>query len=295
VKKLTVYFGENDRIADALMGCFATHGVQASVLLRGIEGFGARQHLHSDRLLTLSEDLPLVALAVDSDEAIESIRPNVEAIVQEGLVTTESTSAGMPEGDVKVTFYCGRSRFRSVVDVLHRNGVEGATVILGVDGTIRAERRRARFFAANTDVPLLVVAVGSSARAAAALAQLDDLPVTLERVSTGPVGTPWEKLTLFSSEPSGAHLRLIRELRRAGAAGATCLRGIWGYGGDAEPHGDRLLALRRRVPVVTSVVDEASRVEEWRELASSAGGVLIREGVPYASLHQKGKRGPAAE
>ena len=294
--KLTAYFGENDGISDALLARFAAHGIQASVLLRGIEGFGAKQHLHSDRLLTLSEDLPLVAVAVGSDDGIEAIRPEVEAIVQEGLVTTEGTSGEVPEaGDVKLTVYCGRSRFRPVVDVLHRSGVEGATVLLGVDGTMHGERRRARFFAANTDVPLLVVAVGSAERVGAALAALEDPVYTIERVASGPVGTPWEKLTLFSSEPAGAHLRFIRALRSAGAGGATCLRGIWGYSGQAPPHGDHLLALRRRVPVVTTVVDSADRVGAWQELAGGAGGFLIREGVPAASVMQKGKRVPSIE
>jgi PII-like signaling protein len=292
--KLTVYFGEDDGLSPRLLDLFASHGVRASVLLRGIEGFGGKQHLRSDRLLTLSEDLPLVAVAVDSQERIERLRPEVEATVREGLVTLESTSEAPPARDVKLTVYCGRSQFRAVVDVLHRNGVEGATVLLGVDGTMDRERRRARFFAANTDVPLLVVAVGSAQRIAAALDALDDPIFTLERVSEGPVGTPWEKLTLYSSEPTGAHLRLIRALRQAGAGGATCLRGIWGYSGESSPHGDRLFALRRRVPVVTTVVDEAARIEHWHEIASGSG-LLVREGVPFASMRQKGKPGPGIE
>lgn len=292
--KLTVYFGEDDGLSPALLDLFASHDVRASVLLRGIEGFGSKQHLRSDRLLTLSEDLPLVAVAVDSEERIEAIRADVETMMGEGLVTTERTAEAPPGDDVKLTVYCGRSQFRPVVDLLHRNGVEGATVLLGVDGTMHRERRRARFFAANTDVPLLVVAVGSAQRVTAALDALDDPIFTLERVSKGPVGTPWEKLTLFSSEPTGAHLRLLRGLRRSGAAGATCLRGIWGYSGDSTPHGDRLFALRRRVPVLTIVVDEAARIERWQEIASGPG-LLIREGVPFASMGHKGKRGPGIE
>lgn len=293
--KLTVYFGEDDGLSPALLDLFASHRVRSSVLLRGIEGFGSKQHLRSDRLLTLSEDLPLVAVAVDSEERIEAIRAEAETMMGEGLVTTERTADAPPGDDVKLTVYCRRSEFRRVVDVLHSKGVEGATVLLGVDGTMNGERRRARFFAGNTDVPLLVVAVGSAARVGAALAALEEPLFTLERVSHGPVGTPWEKLTLFSSEPTGAHLRLIRGLRKAGAAGATCLRGIWGYSGDAPPHGDRLFALRRRVPVVTSVVDEAGRMEAWLELASGAGGLVIREGVPSASMRQKGIPGPGIE
>lgn len=69
--KLTIYFGERDRhrsrfLADHLLDVFAFHRLRASVLMRGIEGFGVKHQLRTDRLLTLSEDLPLVSVAVDT-------------------------------------------------------------------------------------------------------------------------------------------------------------------------------------------------------------------------------------
>ena len=71
--KLTTYFGERDRSAG---GCWPTScwtstasiALQASVLLRGSEGFGRLHHRHTDRLLSLSEDLPVVSIAVDTRE-----------------------------------------------------------------------------------------------------------------------------------------------------------------------------------------------------------------------------------
>ena len=48
--------------------------------------------------------------------------------------------------------------FVAVCDLLHRRGVAGATVLLGVDGTTHGQRRRARFFAGNDDVPMMIVA-----------------------------------------------------------------------------------------------------------------------------------------
>ncbi len=51
------------------------------------------------------------------------------------------------------------------------------------------------------------------------------------------------------------HRAIVRGLRAAGISGATSQRGIWGYHGDHAPHGDRLLQLGRRVPVVTAVID----------------------------------------
>jgi PII-like signaling protein len=301
--KLSVYFGESDRagpaaLSDALLDLFAARELRSSVLLRGIEGFGAKQRLRSDRLLTLSEDLPLVAVAVDETERIEATLPAVEALVSEGLVTLERTTGTAADENVKLTVYCGRSEYAPVVDLLHSHGVEGATVLLGVDGTMHGERRRARFFAANTGVPLMVVAVGAGERIGAALEDLHHPLCTLERLSSGPAGTPWEKLTVYSSEATGLHLELVRRLRAAGAAGATCARGIWGYHRHGALHGDRLLALRRRVPVLTTVVDVAERTAEWFEIASgltAPGAIVTREGLPIVSVRQKGKPGAGIE
>ena len=70
-QKLTSYFGERQRsggafVADALLELYGRHEIAASILLRGTEGFGLKHHLRTDRSLSLSEDLPLVAVAVDT-------------------------------------------------------------------------------------------------------------------------------------------------------------------------------------------------------------------------------------
>ena len=79
------------------------------------------------------------------------------------------------------------------------------------------------------------------------------------------------------------HSELIRALREAGAAGATSLRGIWGYHGDHKPHGDIFWQLRRRVPVVTVIVDTPERIRRWfaivDELTDEAG-LVTSEMVP---------------
>src|SRR4051794_34534533 len=186
--KLTVLFGERARadggfLADALVGIFARHRLRTSLVLRGIEGFGAKHQLRTDRLLTLSEDLPMLALAVDRRAAIEAALADVRALPTfSGLVTLERAlllagdELARPHGDAaailtgrtaKLTVYVGRQERAgggpaqvAVVDLLHRRGIAGATVLLGVDGTAGGERRRARFFARNAAVPVMVVAVG---------------------------------------------------------------------------------------------------------------------------------------
>jgi PII-like signaling protein len=154
---------------------------------------------------------------------------------------------------------------------------------VGVDAGLRDGRRqRARFFGRNTDVPTMIIAIGAGAQIARVLLELGGLlrrPVlTLERVrvckrdgellaepprlpAVDERGRPlWQKLMIYTSEQQRfeghpACSALIRRLRLAGARGATALRGIWGFHGDRAPHGDKLLQVRRHVPVVTIVID----------------------------------------
>jgi PII-like signaling protein len=331
--KLTTYFGERDRahgtfLADALIDLYAREAFQTSVLLRGVEGFGLKHHLHTASQLTLSEDLPLVSVAVDRRERIEAALDEVAAMTDHGLVTLERArmltgSAARvqppPEGHEasKLTVYVGRQEraggglaFRAAVDLLHRCGVEGATVLFGVDGTAQGVRQRARFFGANRGVPLMIIAVGSTPRIAAAAEQLGSMLVqpliTLERVRickrdgrllAEPDHQPttdergrglWQKLMVLCGEQSRHHGRplyreLVRRLREAGAAGTTALRGVWGYHGGHDPHGDRLLALRRRVPVVAVIVDTPERTRQWFSIVdelTDETGLVTSELVP---------------
>jgi PII-like signaling protein len=315
--KLTSWFGEHDRaggrlLADALLGLSARHGVHTSCLLRGVEGF-AKHRLQSERLLTLSEDLPLVAIAVGARAEVERLGEEVAALQRTGLLTCEPVRlldgaaaadadlAGEPEGDdVKLTVHLAREQradrgpaHRAVVAALHDAGVAGATVLLGVDGTLGGVRARARFVARNARVPLLVMSVGERARIAAALPRLAALApgalMTLEPVRVCkrdgvrlamPPAPPreddgeierWQQLTVYASEQSRhdgetLHTALVRRLRAEGAAGATALRGVWGYHGAHAPHGDRFWSVRRRVPVVTTVVDRPQAAVRWFEL-----------------------------
>jgi PII-like signaling protein len=317
--KLTTYFGERDRsgdrfLAEALLDVYGRRELQTSVLLRGTEGFGVKHHLQTERLLTLSEDLPLVTAAVDERERIEAALPEVTELMGDGLVSLERARMltgrfAAPElhGETKLTVYCGRQErldgrpaFVAIVDLLRRHGVAGATVLLGVDGTFHGVRERARFFGRNAGVPLMIIAVGAGEALAAAAAELGERLarplLTVERVrvlkrdgellATPPAPAEpdvWQKLMVYGREP--LHLDLIHALRTAGAGGATALRGIWGYHGDHEPHGDRLFALRRRAPVVTVIVDTPERARRWFDVVNgvtAAAGLVTCEMVPAA-------------
>lgn len=90
--ELTTYLRERDRathgfLADALTDIYARHELQMSLLVRGVEGFGPNHRLRTDRLLTVSEDLPLVSVAVDTRPRIEAALTEVNELRFDGLVT----------------------------------------------------------------------------------------------------------------------------------------------------------------------------------------------------------------
>ena len=331
--KLTTYFGERQRVdgrflADAQLDLFGRHGLATSILLRGAEGFGLKHHLRSDRLLSLSEDLPLVSVAVDTRPRIEAVLDELRPVQRTGLITLERARmlrdglgpVTLPEElheATKLTIYVGRQQkvyrvpaFVAVCDLLHRRGVAGATVLLGVDGTAHGHRRRARFVSRNADVPMMIIAVGPGDRIGRVLPELGallDRPlVTLERVRVckrdgelvaRPQNLPgadgrglalWQKLMIYTSEGSlhdgqPVHRAIVQRLRRSGARGATALRGVWGFAGNHTPHGDRLLQLGRRVPVLTVVVDSPERIAASFDVVdelTAEHGVVSSEMVP---------------
>jgi PII-like signaling protein len=338
--KLTTYFGERDRsdgelLADELFALYGREGVELSAMLRGIEGFGHHHSAHTDLLLTLSDDLPVVSVAVDTAERIEALMPLVLGLKRRGLVTLERARplGGPLRGDrgsllpedlreqAKLTVFLGRRQRAAgrpatvtACELLHEHGVHGATVLLGVDGTRAGARTRARLFGRNVDVPMLVVCVGPGEAIALAAAALDSAlaaPVmTLERVQVlrrdgehlaalealEPVlehDAVWaQKLTVHSSEDDRVdghplHRVLVQRLRRERLAGATTLRGVYGFHDDLPPRGDRLWQTRRHAPMMTIAVDTHERIAEVFgvvEQVTSEAGLVTVETVPVRVL-----------
>jgi len=68
-----------------------------ATVLRGIMGFGAESHLHTSKLLSLSEGLPVVVEIVDSKVNIDKILPFIDSRLTKGLVTIE---------DIRIYKYC---------------------------------------------------------------------------------------------------------------------------------------------------------------------------------------------
>jgi PII-like signaling protein len=103
-KRLTVFLGESDRYHHRPLSTEIVHrahaaGLAGATVLRGIEGFGASSSVHTTRLLSLSEDLPVVVVIVDAAERIDRFALQLDELITEGLVVVE---------DVEVVRYVGR-------------------------------------------------------------------------------------------------------------------------------------------------------------------------------------------
>ena len=89
-----IYLGESDQwhgrpLYQAIVEHLRRHGLAGATVLRGIEGFGAKQHLHSTRILSLSEDLPILIETVDTEKKIRAVLPDLDNMVADGLITLE--------------------------------------------------------------------------------------------------------------------------------------------------------------------------------------------------------------
>jgi PII-like signaling protein len=219
---------------------------------------------------------------------------------------------------VKLTVYVGRQErigglpaYRAVCDLLYRQGFSGGAVFLGVDGTAHGERYRAAFFSRNVNVPLMISSVGTATQVSTVVAELSAVApralLTVERVRLCKRGGElfaradrlpdtdnqgrrlWQKLMVHTSEATGhggvpIHRALVHQLLESGTAhGATVLRGIWGFHGDHEPHGDKLFQLTRRMPVVTIIIDTPEWIERSFDIVhelTADHGLVTSEMVP---------------
>jgi uncharacterized protein len=102
-KRLTVLVGETDQWHHKPVYTEIVHrahaaGLSGATVLRGIEGYGASQHVHTTRILSLSEDLPVAIVIIDDAERISDFLPQLDELIDEGLVVLD---------DVEVITYRG--------------------------------------------------------------------------------------------------------------------------------------------------------------------------------------------
>jgi hypothetical protein len=91
---MRIFIGENDKhegqpLYEVLLKTFREKGLAGATVLRGVAGFGASSRIHTDKILRLSLDLPLIIEIVETEEAIQTILPDLDRMIGGGLITLE--------------------------------------------------------------------------------------------------------------------------------------------------------------------------------------------------------------
>jgi uncharacterized protein len=92
--RLTIFVGESDQWHHKPLFTEIVHrahaaGLAGASVLRGIEGYGASNHIHTTRLLSLSEALPVAVVIVDAEDKIRGFLPQLDELIAEGLVIVD--------------------------------------------------------------------------------------------------------------------------------------------------------------------------------------------------------------
>jgi PII-like signaling protein len=102
--RLTIFVGEDDSwhhkpLYHEIVHRAHKNGLAGASVLRGIEGYGASSRVHTTRLLSLSQDLPIAIVIVDQEDRVRAFLPQLDELVSEGLVILDP---------VEVIRYVGR-------------------------------------------------------------------------------------------------------------------------------------------------------------------------------------------
>ncbi|MBN1870569.1 MAG: DUF190 domain-containing protein [Candidatus Omnitrophica bacterium] len=103
-KLLRIFIGEQDKwhgrpLYEAIIHLAKKEGMAGATAVKGFMGFGCKSHMHTAKLLRLSEDLPIIIEMVDSEEKITDFIPHLDEMVREGLITVEKANVIMYRAD----------------------------------------------------------------------------------------------------------------------------------------------------------------------------------------------------
>jgi len=187
-KKVSVYVSEDQHyhgnsVYAAILDFLFYRGIAGATVSRGIAGFGADHHLHTTRLVDLTQNLPIKIEFIEESEKIELILPKLQELVGTGLIEVQETTivkpataktqpsaasvpALMVSGKAKLMrIYVGESDrwgdkplYEAIVEALRANDVAGVTVYAGILG-YGANRRVHRDKKLSHDRPIMLSVV----------------------------------------------------------------------------------------------------------------------------------------
>jgi len=93
-KLLRIFIGENDKhegrpLYEVIVERARRAGLAGATVFRGLMGFGSKSHMHTAKVLRLSEDLPLLIEIVDLQARVDAFLPELDPLIPEGMITLE--------------------------------------------------------------------------------------------------------------------------------------------------------------------------------------------------------------
>ena len=91
---MRIFIGESDKwerrpLYGALLELFRAKGLAGATVLRGVAGFGPSSIVHTAGIMKLSADLPMIIEVVDTEQHLLAVLPEVDRMMQGGLITME--------------------------------------------------------------------------------------------------------------------------------------------------------------------------------------------------------------
>lgn len=91
---MRIHIGESDKwhgkpLHEVIVEMLRKEGFSGATVLRGVAGYGGSSIYHTDKILRLSQDLPIIVEIIESTERIEKILPRLDEMVEGGLITLE--------------------------------------------------------------------------------------------------------------------------------------------------------------------------------------------------------------
>lgn len=206
-KKVTIYVGEDHQyhgtsVYAAILDYLFYRGVAGASVMRGVAGFGSDHHLHSTRILVLTENLPMKIEFIETAEKIAELLPKLQEMAGTGLIEIQDTTiakasetkvahahqeSGPPvkrEGKAKLMrIYIGendkwhdKSLYKALVECMRANDIAGVTVYQGILG-YGANRRihEDKTLSLSHDRPIMLSVVESEEKLRAFLPILDGM------------------------------------------------------------------------------------------------------------------------
>jgi PII-like signaling protein len=206
-KKVSIYVGQDhqyhgESVYAAILEFLFYHKVSGASVTRGIAGFGADHHMHTDRILVLAENLPMKVEFIETPEKVEELLPKLHEMVGTGLIEIQDTTIVKPsesakqaarqestpplkrEGKAKLMRifigendkWNGKPLHKALIECMRTNDIAGVTVYQGILG-YGANRRIHKDSALHLshDRPIMLSVVDTEDRLRSFLAVLDDM------------------------------------------------------------------------------------------------------------------------